>query len=176
MTAPRLACFAALYLTCLLPTGAIAQDTAAPTAPTAPAKKDGDPRVQTALDKLKYKYTVNDNKAYELTFDLKEKRSQLVFINSTTQTFSKMEMREVTSTAYKVKGKIPADQALRLLADNDKRVWGSWRTVEEGDFTYVVYAVQVPADASAETLDKAIDAVMYTADDMENEITKADDF
>ena len=170
MNPSRFVYFAALLMICLLATGAIAQDTAAP------AKKDGDPRIQTALDKLKYKYTVNGNKAYELTFDLKEKRSQLVFINSTTQTFSKMEMREITSTAYKVKGKIPADQALRLLADNDKRVWGSWRTVEEGDFTYVVYAVQLPADASAETLDKAIDAVMYTADDMEKEITKADDF
>ncbi|HVK06154.1 MAG TPA: hypothetical protein VM490_21975 [Armatimonadaceae bacterium] len=136
-----------------------------------------DPRVKAALEKLKYAFTVNANKAYVLTFTLKDqKRTQAVFVNSSTEKYGPVEVREVTSTAYKVKGKIAADQAQRLLADNDRRKWGAWRTVEDGDATFVIYAVQLPADADAETLDNAIDAVMFTADAMENEMTKADDF
>lgn len=154
----------------LAPIHALAQ------APTETGDKTGDPRVKTALDSLKYKYTVNKSKAYEVTFDLKDQRSQVVFINSATQKFSKLELREVTSTAFRVKGKLSSEQALRLLADNDRRTWGSWRLVEEDGFTFVIYAVQLPADSNADTLDSAIDAVMYTADEMEKEVTKADDF
>lgn len=179
MTAPRFASLLvllpALLLTVAGPVTATAL--AQPPATEAADKANvGDPRVKTVLDSLKYKYTVTASKVYELTFDLKEKRSQMIHINTTTQKFSKLEIREVTSIAYKVKGKLAPDQALRLLADNDNRKWGGWRLVENEGFTYVLYAVQLPADSNAETLDNAIDAVMYTADDMEKEITKADEF
>jgi len=140
-------------------------------------EKVADPRIKATLDTLKYKYSVNKNKAYEVTFDLKDtKRSQVVFINSHTEKFSKMEIREVTSTAYKVKGKLSPEAAHLLLVDNDKRKWGGWRIVEEGEFTYVIYAVQLPADAVPDTLSDAIDAAMYTADEMEKEVTKEDNF
>jgi len=168
MPTPRSAAFvlAALAIGSVTASSSAAQDE--------PAKAD--PRVKAALVSLKYKYSVTDRNNYQVEFTLKDKRTQAVFINSATEKFGKLEIREVTSTAYKVKGALSAEQANRLLQDNNKRKWGGWRAVEEDGTTYVLYAVQLPAGADAATLDDAIDAVMYTADDMEKEVTKADEF
>jgi hypothetical protein len=163
-----------LSATVLVSSVAIAKD--GPQTPQDPPKKESDPRVKIALDKLKYKYILTKSANYELTFDLKEKRKQVVFVNSGTEEFGKLEIRDVTSTAYKVTGKLPTEQALRLLADNDRRKWGAWRTVEDSGVTYVIYAVQLPADSPAESLDNAINAVMYTADAMEKEMSTEDTF
>jgi len=169
MSAPRLSRVAAFALA-VLAGGTVA----ASAAQDAPVKAD--PRVKAALVALKYKFTLTSSNNYQVEFTLKDKRTQAVFINSATEKFGKLEIREVTSTAYKVQGALSAADANRLLLDNDKRKWGGWRTVEEEGTTYVLYAVQLPATADAATLDNAIDAVMYTADDMEKEITKADEF
>jgi hypothetical protein len=140
-----------------------------------PAKAP-DPRIKAALQQLKYKFSVTERNNYQVEFTLKDKRSQTVFINTNTEKYGSLEIREVTSTAYKVKGALSAEEANKLLLDNDQRKWGGWRAVEDGGYTYVIYAVQLPANADAKTLDDAIDAVMYTADDKEKEVTKEDDF
>lgn len=141
----------------------------------------GDPRVQAVLNKLKYKATVNANRAYEMTFQVNQAgmaqgRTQTVYVNSTTESFNNLEFRDVTSTAYKVQGKLPQDAALALLADNDKRKWGAWRTVEMNNETYVIYAVQIPANADETTMDNAIQAAMYTADEMEARMSPVNSF
>lgn len=144
--------------------------------PVAPPRAAGDARVRGALDSLSYKYTVNDRGNFQLTFGFKDGRSQSVFVYSGVEKFGGREIREVTSTAYRVKGALPLDSSEALLLDNNRRKWGGWRVVEEDGYTYVIYAVQLPADADAATLRNAIDATIQTADGMEKEVTKADKF
>lgn len=146
----------------------------APKATPAAANK-ADERVKAALDRLKLKYVVGDRGTYSVVFNV-DKRRQTIFVNSTTQEFNGSEIRLVTSTAFGVDGALPADKAVALLTDNNKRKLGGWRTVLVGGKTYVVYAVQVPANADDALLRTAIAAAMQSADALELEATGKDNF
>jgi hypothetical protein len=135
-----------------------------------------DARVRQLLDQLKLKYSLTALKNYEVDFTLKDRRRQTVFVNSNTETFGRQELRQVTSTAFQVEGALPADTANRLLEDNDRRKLGAWRTVRDGGKTYVIYAVQIPAQTDPQTLEEAMDAARSTADAMEREVTGKDEF
>lgn len=144
-------------------------------APQAPPRK-ADPRVKAALDGLNFEYSLTDRKDYQIEFKLPAKRSQVVFVTSHTEEFGGQEIREVHSTAYKVKGRLTPSQVLRMLTDNGRRKWGGWRAVRRGGFLYVIYAVQISAQADAAEINDAIDAVLYTADEKEKEVTGRDEF
>lgn len=154
---------ATAWLVVLAPTGLAAEE--------APA----DARVKAALDRLKLKYTISLDD-FRLKYDREGDRSQVAFVNSNTVEFGGLEIREVTSTAYKVKGPLSAKAAHALLVDNDHRKIGAWRAVEEEGDTFVIFAVQIPATADDKTLQLAIDAVVNTADDKEKEATNKDEF
>ena len=141
---------------------------------TAPQIK-ADEQVKAALDRLKLKYGVTDRGTYQLVFNI-DKRRQEVFVNSTVQEFNGTKIRLVTSTAFGVDGALPADKAVALLADNNKRKLGGWRTVVQSGKTYVVYAVQVPLNADDTLLRTAIAAAMQSADALEQEATGKDNF
>lgn len=149
-------------------------------ATTAPSLADeapkADDRVKDALDRLKLTYKLTERANYQITFNTKDKRTQVAFVNSSTSKYQGVEYRDITSTAYKVDGDLPAADATALLADNDKRILGQWRTVPEKDVTYVIYAVQLPATASDTELRNALDAVAVTADEMEAKKSDKDDF
>ncbi|RYG36684.1 hypothetical protein EON81_08995 [bacterium] len=134
-----------------------------------------DARVKVALDRLKLKYTLTELKSYQVELKTKKDRTQLVYINSNTEKFNGVEIREVTSNACVVKGKLDGDFALQLLTDNNKRTWGAWRAVEQEGKTFVVFAVQIAADANEQTLSDAIEVAKISADDLEEKVTKADE-
>lgn len=157
---------------------ALAKD--APAAEAAPAVDHApDPRVKRLLDKLKYKYEVDEDGDYKLVFDLdddeedsKKGRSQLVYVRSPVFDYGSHEVREVWAPAYKAKGdELPAEVANRLLEASQESKLGGW--AKQG--RYAVFVIKVATNASAEQLDDAINAAIQSADQMEAELTPGKD-
>ena len=147
--------------------------------PATPAKsgKAGDPAVKRLLDELKYKYDVDEEGDFRLTFGLDEKdegRSQLVFVRSPVETYGSHRIREIWSPAYQASGdEFPAKVANRLLEATQESKLGAW--AKQG--RYAVFVVKLSADAKASELDDAVDAALRSADAMEQELTPGkDDF
>lgn len=134
---------------------------------------DADKTAGLALDKLGYEYEVDEDGDYKMVFDMDNDRSQLVFVRSTTEEFGKHHIREIWSPAYTSPGKqFPAAVANRLLEDSQDAKMGAWVKQDQT----AMFVVKVDAKASPEALSDAIDAAIRTADEMENELTKQDEF
>ncbi len=140
----------------------------------APAIKP-DERVKVALDRLKLKYGLSAQGTYSIVFNV-DKRRQTIFVNSSTQEFNGSEIRLVTSTAFRVAGSLSVEKANALLSDNNRRKLGGWRVVGNNGANYVIYAVQLPANADDTLLRTAIAAAMQSADALELEETGKDEF
>ncbi len=134
---------------------------------------DADKKAGLALDKLGYEYEVDEDGDYKMVFDMDNDRSQLVFVRSTTEEFGKHHIREIWSPAYTSPGKqFSAAVANRLLEDSQDAKMGAWVKQDQT----AMFVVKVDAQASPEALSDAIDAAIRTADEMENELTKQDEF
>lgn len=152
-------------------------------------KPPADPRVKIALDEIGYKYDLTESNNYRLNPIQTEQigtkpdktpiyRSQLVYVNSTTETYGSLEIREVWSPAFYSAGPLSAALANRLLRENNSVKFGAWRVeVQEDSGKYLaMFAVQLAADSDAESLRLAIKSVILIADRMEKELTGADDY
>jgi len=168
----------------------LAQSTAgqAPAAQNTPA----DPRVKAALDEIGYKYEMTAENDYKLVPIQTEQvgndaqgkpkwRSQLVYVNSNTEKYGKLEIREVLSPAFLSNGPLSATLANRLLRENNSVKFGSWRLVainsgpNAGKYL-AMFASQISANSDTESLRLTIKSVILIADRMEKEITGADDY
>jgi len=135
-----------------------------------------DQRVERALKKLGYKYEVNSNGNFKLTFSRKNGRSQVLFIVSETNQIYDLELRDIWSPIANLGSKPSANTSRKLLEYNSKFKMGRIiYNVVAGSY-YAVFIATLSADASAEELDNVISAVVSTADDLEQELTKADKF
>lgn len=156
------------------------------------SKPPSDPRIKVALDKIGYKYEMTADNDYKLVPIRTEQvgtkpdgtpnmRSQIVYVNSNTEKYGALEIREVLAPAFLSTGPLTADVANRLLRENNSVKLGSWRLIpinsgaNAGKFL-VMFAVQIAADSDAETLRLAIKNVILNADRMENSITGKDDY
>lgn len=136
----------------------------------------GDSRVKNALEKLGYKYDVNSTGRIKLTFKVTDERTQLIFINSSTENYENFEIREVWSPAYKSEGQLPRDVANRLLISSNDKKLGAWQ-VSVSDNTYLaVFSVKIAANSDSESLKSTMQLVMRVADEMEKELTGKDDY
>ena len=132
-----------------------------------------DKAVGRALDTLKYTYEVDEDGDYKMVFDMDDGRSQLAFVRSTVEEFGKHKIREIWSPAYNSPGKqFPAAVANRLLEDSQDAKMGAWVKQDQ----LAMFVVKVDANATPEALSDAIDAAIRTADAMELELTKKDEF
>ena len=132
----------------------------------------GDQRVKKALDELELKYTIDSDGDFKLTFEFEDGRSQLCFINSNTETFKNLEIREVWAPGYKSDGPFSATVANKLLEDSFKKKLGAWQTMTSDDGTYLaVFAAKIDAACDAPSLHACIKAVISAADDMEESLT-----
>lgn len=136
--------------------------------------RSADPVVARQLDGLGYKYTVDDDGDYKLTFELDNGRSQLAYVLSPVEAFGEFKVREVWAPAYRAPDgdQFPAAVANRLLEDSHSSKLGGW--VKQGNMA--VFVVKVDADATADQLDDAIDFVLRSADEMEKDLTGKDEF
>ena len=152
-------------------------------------KRPADPRVKVILDELSYKYELTESNNYKLVpidtepagTDPNGKpsyRSQLAYVNSKTEPYGSLEIREVWSPAFYTAGPLSAALANRLLRENNSVKFGAWRVeVEEGTGKYLaIFATQIAANSDTEAVRLAIKSVILIADRMEKELTGKDDY
>lgn len=136
----------------------------------------GDARIRSALNQLDLKYKVTDLGNFRMVFSLDEGRTQLVFINSKTETYHGLEIREVWAPAYKSENPFSAAVANRLLTDSDENKIGAWAVYRDNDNAYVAkYVAKIDAGADPQSLQAVITAVIKCADAMEKELTGSRD-
>jgi hypothetical protein len=135
----------------------------------------GDPRIKAILEELGLKYEIDDDGDYKVLLEWEEDgRSQLAFINSATERLEKMEVREIWSAGYTSEKPLKAKIANRLLEDSFQKKLGSWQLMK-GDIWIATFAVKLDADADADTVWTALEAVLTSADEMEKELLGTDD-
>lgn len=162
-----------LILACVLCLSVLAQAQASGT------RRNGDPRVRTLLNQLGSKYELTPNGDFKLLpVQTENGRRQIIYVNSNTQEYGTLEIREVMSPAYLANGPLSATVANRLLRENNEVKFGAWRIepLNNGQKYLALFAVQISANADAETLRLAIKSVLLVADRMEKELTGADDY
>jgi hypothetical protein len=147
----------------------------------ASASPKTDARVRNALQELGLTYDLTPVSDFKLNpLPTEGERTQLVYVNSLTQRYGSLEIREIIAPALLHDGPLPDELALRLLRENSEVKLGAWRVAPvEGDKGHkylVLYAIQIAADSDAETLRLAIKNVSLTADRLEKEITGRDDY
>ena len=128
-----------------------------------------DLRVQSALDDAGLKYTIDDDGDFRLLFGQEDDRSQLVWINSNTEEYGNMELREVWGIGYRAgeDGSLSRTQLLDLLKRNNTYKLGSWRLSSNGQ--NVIFTITVDADADGETLDTVARYVADLTDELEKD-------
>ena len=137
------------------------------------AAADADKAVGHHLDKLGYTYEIDEDGDYRMVFDVEGDRTQLVYVRSAVEDFGTHNIREIWSPAYSAKTKqFPVAVANRLLEDSQDAKMGGWVKQD----TTAMFVVKIDADATADQLSDAIDAAIRTADAMELELTKKDEF
>jgi len=108
-----------------------------------------------------------------MVFDVEGDRTQMVYVRSAVEDFGSHNIREIWSPAYSAKTKqFPVAVANRLLEDSQDAKMGGWVKQD----TTAMFVVKIDADATADQLSDAIDAAIRTADAMELELTKKDEF
>jgi hypothetical protein len=135
-----------------------------------------DKRIERLLNQSDIRHTIDEDGDFRIVYAFDDDRSQLAFINSNTERYGHMEIREIWSVG------LGADQVSRpeimrkLLKKNDEMKLGSWKIMTLGGQEHAVFYTQIAADADAETLQRALHLVSQTADEMEKEILGTDDF
>ena len=147
-----------------------------------PAATSGDARVKRVLDELGYRYEVNSSNDFKLTQPTGDgDRTQIVYVNSNTETYGSLEIREVLAPAFLSDGPLSGAVANRLLRENNDAKLGAWRIVpinsgaNAGKYL-ALFCVQLAADSDAETLRLGIKSALVLADKLEKELTGKDDY
>lgn len=140
--------------------------------PDVNASKAGDARIRQQLDALGYKYQVDEDGDFVLTFGLDGDHSQMAYVLSSTQSYGNLKVREIWSPGYRGADQdFPADVANRLLEDSHLSKMGGW-VKQDG---VAVFVVKLDAGAAQDDLDDAIDYVVRAADQMEALLTPGKD-
>ena len=126
----------------------------------------GDPAIEALLRQSGTPYEIDADGDYKIVVRWsEEKRSQLVFVGGTPETFAGMPVYDVFAPALAVEtGELGQDDANKLLGESGAMKLGAWEL--RGDGAY--YAVKVPAGGlTAARFDKILSLVAETADDFE---------
>lgn len=161
----------------LVATLALLAGSAFPLASLAEDKKiPPDARVSKALDSENLRYTVEESGEYSVVIEWSNDagRTQLVRIPSDTFRWQGGEYRDVYSVAFVTDEGKPVDGALanRMLIENNDSLLGFW--AKQGDV--VMNIARIPANATPSILRAAVFFVAETADDLEKEVTRKDDY
>jgi hypothetical protein len=135
----------------------------------------GDPRVKRLLDALELKYSVDSDGDFKIIVEFDDGRSQVAYINSSTQFINDFELRELWSVAYVSEGYLDIDTANTLLMKNHEMKLGSWRLIPAGNNTFLVtFCIQIAANSDPNSLGQSLAIVLRTADEMEAALTGGD--
>ena len=130
-----------------------------------------DPRVSTLLDQLQIRYEIDPDGDFKLVFDLGNGRSQVAFVNSSTERFGGFEIRETWSIAHISDGPLDADLANELLQRSRRLKFGGWGVDLRGDRHHIIFTVHLSADSDAAALMQALEITLSMSDELERELT-----
>jgi hypothetical protein len=153
---------------------ALAAGSATTSQAQAPAVADS--RVARLLTEAGLSYAVDDEGDYRLSSALDDGRSQVAWVASATAKVGDLEVRDLWSIAYRSTGQVPQEIANGLLQANAAQTLGAWQVQRLGEEYLLVYSAPIDAKTDARTLALALDAVMRTADAMEQALTGKDEF
>lgn len=129
--------------------------------------------VKAQLEKKATPYEIDEDGDFSIIVRIDDERTQQVWVRSVIETTDHQAIREIWSRAYRTDDDNFSPMiANELLEHSNTLKLGSW--VKNGDSAMMV--IKIPADASAEVLDEAIDLAAVTADKMELKLTGKDDF
>jgi hypothetical protein len=137
--------------------------------------KKGDARVKTVLEKLGIEYKIDEDGDFKLELPTTGSRTQIVYAISHTEEYGSLEIREIYAYSFKTGGRLSNDLSIDLLRDNDRKKLGAWRIVGSDDKQVAAHAVQISADADADSFKAALDIVKTVADEREKAETGKDD-
>ncbi len=133
-----------------------------------------DALVMKHLDSKGTPYKVDKDNDFKVTVNLGDGRTQQVFVLSNTNVVRSIKVREIWTPGYRAADEqtIPVAIANRLLEHSNEVILGSWVKQKGG---YGIFVIKVPADASADDLDSAIDTAASSADELEREFSGTTD-
>jgi len=137
-----------------------------------------DSRVKDQLDKTDLKYEIDDDGDFKLLFEFDDSRSHIVFVNSQTETYGDMEIREVWSVGYVSPDEaetVSSDVCENLIRANATAKMGAWQIIKMDDKEVGVFRAMVPANASREVIIDTMKLVGITADEKESELLDSDE-
>ena len=137
--------------------------------------KKGDARVKTVLEKLGIECKIDEDGDFKLELPTTGSRTQIVDAISHTEEYGSLEIREIYAYSFKTGERLSNDLSIDLLRDNDRKKLGAWRIVGSDDKQVAAYAVQISADADADSFKAALDIVKTAADEREKAETGKDD-
>ncbi|MBW8310923.1 MAG: hypothetical protein K0M64_02705 [Rhizobium sp.] len=133
---------------------------------------DHDSVVKAQLEKKGTPFTIDDDGDFQITVNVGGGRTQLVWVRSVVEATNHQRVREVWSPGYQAEGAaFPAAIANDLLERSNTLKLGSWVKQER----VAMLVIKIPADASADALDEAIDLAASAADAVELDLTGKDD-
>lgn len=138
-------------------------------------KKPHDVRVMKLLDAEDLKYEITSDGDFKLGNRFKNGRTHLLWVNSNTEKYQKLEIREVWSVGYIANGKLSPEEMRTLLKDNSRKKLGSWKIITSNEKDIAVFYVQIAADSDRDSFLSAVQIVSESADEMEKQLTGKDD-
>lgn len=139
-------------------------------------KNTHDSRISILLEELEIEYQLDDDGDFQAVFQLDDKRSQTVYISSSTNTIAGLEIRKVYSIGYMSEKPLGQKIANLLLGINHSSRLGAWQVMSSENAYYAAYNAQIAANTDANTLSTVLKAVVESADSIEDYLTGADVF
>jgi hypothetical protein len=133
-------------------------------------------RAKQALDAIDKKYEIDEDGDFKIIDAYEDGRSQIIFVNSATEMFGDMEVREVWAPIMVTEENLSAQVANDLLRDSDRMKIGGWVLQQVAGGDAVVFKAKVAAEMPAELLGNVILVVGVTADEKEKALVGTDDF
>ena len=116
--------------------------------------------------------SIDDDGDFQITVRVDDERTQLVWVRSAVESTDHHKVREIWSPGYRTPtGDFTPAIANDLLERSNNLKLGAW--VKQDDVAMLV--IKIPADASADALDEAIDLAAASADAVERELLGSDE-
>ena len=133
-----------------------------------------DSRLLTPLTQLDIKYKPNGNTIY-----FKQpigNRTQVIYIDSSTDIFDKFEVRQVYSIIHETTKDIDSYRMKELLLANSKKKIGAFEMMQKDGSNFIIFTAKVSPTLDATDLKSVIDMVATAADAMEEKIFMTDEW
>ncbi len=126
-----------------------------------------DRRAKQALDAIDKKYEIDEDGDFKIIDAYEDGRSQIIFVNSATEMFGDMEVREVWAPIMVTNENLSAQVANDLLRDSDKMKIGGWVLQQVAGGAAVVFKAKVAAEAAAKADVMAAMIVKVSLDELQ---------